>query len=136
VSEERTIECACRDCRAVVLRPLGSLCLECQESGCDAFYTDCQREAAHDGKSPEESQAIADGGGPLPPEAGPVKRARIRVRVVQAPGGLVAEAWRGCHRIVRGLECATWGEEMATVQRRALVSLLVQWRANRRSESP
>lgn len=35
--------CGCRDCMETVIGPLGTICGECVEAGCDALYTECRR---------------------------------------------------------------------------------------------
>lgn len=54
------IDCACRDCFDIAIGPIGALCAECAEAGCDAYYCDCQRADAY-GCSDEsdESETIA-----------------------------------------------------------------------------
>lgn len=41
------IDCACRDCFEIAIGPVGTLCPECEEAGCDAFYTECCRPDAY-----------------------------------------------------------------------------------------
>ena len=43
--------CACRDCMAVTVGPLGTICSDCTEAGCDAFYTECRRTDAYSAES-------------------------------------------------------------------------------------
>ena len=40
-------DCACRDCFDITVGPLGEMCADCVEAGCDAFYTECQRADAY-----------------------------------------------------------------------------------------
>lgn len=42
------IDCACRDCFEIAIGPVGAMCAECGEAGCDAFYTECRRSDAYD----------------------------------------------------------------------------------------
>lgn len=41
------VDCSCRDCFDIAIGPLGTLCHDCADAGCDAFYTDCQRSDAY-----------------------------------------------------------------------------------------
>lgn len=43
----KALHCSCRDCFAVVLGPLGTLCEGCSEACCDTFYTRCRQPGAY-----------------------------------------------------------------------------------------
>lgn len=42
VAETGYQHCACRDCMEIAIGPIGTMCTECREAGCDAFYTECR----------------------------------------------------------------------------------------------
>lgn len=60
VCESCASDCSCRDCRCPVLGPLGTLCDDCKEAGCDVFYTPCRvpaRVAVEAGELDESGEA-------------------------------------------------------------------------------
>lgn len=50
------VHCACRDCMEIAIGPVGTMCSDCTEALCDAFYTECRRSDAYGGAEDETEE--------------------------------------------------------------------------------
>jgi hypothetical protein len=69
------VHCACRDCMETTVGPTGTICSDCTDAGCDAFYTECRRSDAYGGE--DEVPAEASITVPRTPTAGMTARAPL-----------------------------------------------------------